>query len=93
MVVGLLLVEIHFPHSRSLKDKRRELSGLKARIKSRFNAAVAEIDFHEKWQRTAVGVVTLNHDHLVVEQVLESVRKDIESHVQGEILSAETRYF
>ena len=93
MVIGLLLVEIHFPHSRSLKDKRRELAGLKSRIKGRFNAAVAELDFHEMWQRTAVGIVTLNHDHLIVEQVLEAVRRDIEGHVQGEILNAETRFF
>jgi len=93
MVIGLLIVEIHFPQARSLKDKRRELAGLKSRIKGRFNAAVAELDFHDMWQRTAVGVVTLNHERLIVEQILDAVRRDIEGHVQGEILNAETRYF
>ena len=92
MVVGLLLVEIHFPHARSLKDKRRELAGLKNRIKGRFNAAVAELDFQEMWQRTAVGIVTLNHERRLVEQILEAVRRDLEGHVQGEILKAEIRY-
>ncbi|MHB8055422.1 MAG: DUF503 domain-containing protein [Candidatus Aminicenantales bacterium] len=92
MVIGLLLVEIHFPHARSLKDKRRELAGLKGRIKNRFNVAIAELDFHEMWQRTAIGIVTLNHEHLIVEQILEAVRRDIEGHVEGEILNAETRF-
>lgn len=91
MVVGLLLVEIHFPQARSLKDKRRELAGIKSRIRNRFNAAVAELDFHEMWQRTAVGFVTLNHERLIVEQILDAIRRDIEANVQGEILSAETR--
>ena len=93
MVIGLLIVEIHFPQARSLKDKRRELAGLKSRIKGRFNAAVAELDFHEMWQRTAVGIVTLNHERLIVEQILDAVRRDIEGRVQGEILNTETRYF
>jgi uncharacterized protein YlxP (DUF503 family) len=93
MVIGLLLVEIHFPHARSLKDKRRELAGFKSRIKGRFNVAVAELDFHDMWQRTAIGIVTLNHERLIVEQTLEAVRRDIEGRVQGEILNAETRFF
>jgi uncharacterized protein YlxP (DUF503 family) len=93
MVIGLLLVEIHFPHARSLKDKRRELASLKSRIKGRFNVAIAELDFHELWQRTAIGIVTLNHEHLIVEQILEAVRRDLEGHVQGEILNAETRFY
>jgi uncharacterized protein len=93
MVIGLLLVEIHFPYARSLKDKRRELAGLKSRIKGRFNVAIAELDFHELWQRTAIGIITLNHEHLIVEQILEAVRRDLEGHVQGEILNAETRFY
>ena len=91
MVIGLLLVEIHFPHARSLKDKRRELSGVKSRLRNRFNAAVAELDFHEMWQRTALGIVTLNHERLIVEQILDAIRRDIEANVQGEVLNAEIR--
>jgi uncharacterized protein YlxP (DUF503 family) len=91
MEIGLLVVEIHFPHARSLKDKRRELAAIKSRLRGRFNAAVAELDFHEMWQRTALGIVTLNHERRIVEQILEAVRRDIEAHVQGEILNTEIR--
>jgi len=91
MVIGLLVVEIHFPHARSLKDKRHALQAIKSRLKNRFNAAVAELDFHEMWQRTALGIVTLNHERLIVEQILDAVRREIESHVQGEVLNAEIR--
>jgi uncharacterized protein YlxP (DUF503 family) len=93
MVIGLLLVEIHFPQARSLKDKRRELAGLKSRIKGKFNAAVAEIDFQDMWQRTAVGIATLSRQQAVVEQTLESILRDIYGHVEGEVLGSETRFY
>jgi len=93
MVIGVLLVEIHFPQARSLKDKRRELAGLKDRLKNRFNAAVAEVDFHEMWQRTAIGIATLNRDRAVVDRTLDAVLRDLEGHIQGEILGAETQYY
>ena len=52
--VGILSVELHFPESHSLKEKRS--------MRNRFGAAVAEVDHHEVWQRTrlTVAVVTRN---------------------------------
>lgn len=93
MVIGVLLVELHFPQSRSLKDKRREVASLKARLKNRFNAAVAELDHQDTWQRTALGVATLNSQTTVVEQTLAAILRDIEGRVEGEILRAETRFY
>lgn len=93
MVIGLLTLDLHFPHSRSLKDKRKELAGLKDRLRHGFNAAVAELAYQDTWQRSTIGVVTLNSQPAVVEQILDSIRRDVQNHLQGEILSAETRFF
>jgi len=93
MMIGLLTLDLHFPHARSLKDKRKELAGLKDRLRHGFNAAVAELDFQDAWQRTRLGVVSLNSQKAVVEQILDSVRRDVENHLNGEILSADITFF
>jgi hypothetical protein len=91
MVVGLLTLELHFPHARSLKDKRRELQGLKDRLR-RFNAALAELDHQDVWQRSRLGIVTLNSEASVVEAVLDGVLRDVESHLNGVVAQAERRF-
>ena len=93
MVIGYLELDIHFPHARSLKDKRKELAGLKDRIRQKHNVALAELDFQDVWQRTKIGVVTLNSHQTVVEQVLSRIRSDVFEHVNGEVLDSRIEYF
>ena len=50
----LLEIDLHFPHSGSLKGKRKELSSLKAQLQRRFGAAVAETGHHDLWQRSSL---------------------------------------
>jgi uncharacterized protein YlxP (DUF503 family) len=49
--VAVLVIDLHFGDTFSLKGKRKELSSIKAGLHNRHGAAVAEIDHHEKWQR------------------------------------------
>jgi uncharacterized protein YlxP (DUF503 family) len=93
MVIGYLELDLHFPHARSLKDKRRELAGIKDRIRQRHNVAVAELDFQDVWQRSRIGIVTLSGQPALVEQVLSKIREDVFGHLNGELLSAEIRYY
>ena len=93
MVIGYLELDMHFPHSRSLKDKRRELASLKDRIWQRHNVALAELEFQDTWQRAKVGVVALSSQQTLVEQVLAKIRDDVLGHLNGELLSADIRYY
>lgn len=54
--VTLLTIELMIPHAQSLKDKRHEVRGLKDRIRSKFNASVAEVGYQNKWQRASMAV-------------------------------------
>ena len=54
--ITLLTVELRIPHAQSLKDKRSGLRGLKDRIRSKFNASVAEVGYQDKWQRAVLAV-------------------------------------
>jgi uncharacterized protein YlxP (DUF503 family) len=93
MVVGLLCLELFLPYSRSLKDKRRVLNTLRDRVHGRFNAAFAELDFQDKWQRARLGIVTLNSQKGLVDQILQKILRDVEENLEGEIVLSEFQYF
>jgi uncharacterized protein YlxP (DUF503 family) len=73
VVVGLLMLELHFPGARSLKDKRHALRSLEERIRHRFNVSVAEVEHQDLWQRSRLAVVSVNTDHAHLESTLDSV--------------------
>jgi len=93
VVIGLLAFEIFLPYSRSLKDKRKVLNTLRDRIRGRFNAAFAELDFQDKWQRSTIGIVTLNSQKGRVDEVLQRICRDVEENLEGEIVRTEFHYF
>jgi len=73
MPVGLLTLELHIPDARSLKDKRQILRSLKDRLRRKFNIAIAELDFHDVWQSSTIGIVTLSNAQQHVEESLQHV--------------------
>ena len=73
MPVGLLTLELHIDHAQSLKDKRQVLRSLKDKLHRDFNVAVAELEYHEAWQRSVVGVVTLSNEEKHLREVLQKV--------------------
>ena len=74
--VGVLTLELRIDHAQSLKDKRHVVKGLKDRLRSRHNVAVAEIDHQDLWQRALLAAVTVSGDRGHAAQVLESVERE-----------------
>jgi uncharacterized protein len=52
--VCLLEVNLHFGETHDLKGKRKLVHSLKTQLRQRFGASVAEVDGHDKWQRTTL---------------------------------------
>jgi uncharacterized protein YlxP (DUF503 family) len=74
--VGVLTLELRLENSHSLKEKRHVVQSLKDRLRSKFNVAVAEIDYQDLWQRAAVAAVTVSSDQVHAEKVLRSVEEE-----------------
>lgn len=85
MVVKLLTVDLHFPGCSSLKEKRFVLSSLKARIRKRFNVSVAEVDYHDKWQRCLLAITMVGTDRGIVDAGCDKVLRFIEGDHRVEI--------
>jgi len=83
--VGVLTLELRLEDSHSLKDKRHVVQSLKDRLRSRFNVAVAEIDYQDVWQRAVVAAVTVSSDRTFAEKVLRAVEDEAASLLGGEL--------
>jgi len=75
LFISLLTIEIIIPWAQSLKDKRSAVRGLKDRLRSRFNASVAEVSCQDKWQRAVIAVCMLGNDRRQLESDMTRVRQ------------------
>ena len=86
MFIGVCTIELHIPESGSLKTKRHSLKSLKDRIRSRFNVSVAEVDYNDLWQRTALAVAVVSNDKSHLNQTLDHVVNLVRSVPEIEVL-------
>jgi uncharacterized protein YlxP (DUF503 family) len=89
MPVGLLTLELHIQHAQSLKDKRQVLRSLKDRLRAKFNVAVAELEYHDTWQRSVVGIVTISNEEHHVKESLQQVLAEA-NNILGPLLISHT---
>ena len=73
--VGILSVELHFPDNHSLKGKRKELLSVKAQLQRRFGASVAEVDYHDVWQRARLTVACVTRRHGDLQALLDGAER------------------
>jgi uncharacterized protein YlxP (DUF503 family) len=52
--IELIEIRLHFGDVQDLKGKRKLVKSLKDSVRQRFGASVAEIDGHDKWQRSTL---------------------------------------
>ncbi|MEN8126384.1 MAG: DUF503 domain-containing protein [Planctomycetota bacterium] len=73
MLVGLLTVTIHLHGIDSLKGKRKIVKSLVERLRSRFNASVAEVAAHDSKQLAFVGVSVVSNDGSHLDEQLDKI--------------------
>jgi uncharacterized protein YlxP (DUF503 family) len=73
--VAVLTVELHFPESGSLKDKRHHLRSARDQLRNRFGAAVAEVDHHDLWQRATLTVACVARDAAGAEELADGAER------------------
>jgi len=84
--VGVLTLELHLDGAHSLKEKRHTVKSLKDRLRSKYNVAVAEIDYQDLWQRGMVAAVTVSSDRTRAEQILQSVEREASALLGGSLV-------
>ena len=92
MVVGIFTIELHLPYCRSLKDKRKVIKSLKEKLRGRHNISLAEVDGQDTWQRSVLGLAAVADRRAALEALYETISREIESSIPGEITRTETEY-
>ena len=90
--IGVITLEMRLDSSHSLKDKRHFVRGLKDRLRSRYNVAVAEIDYQDLWQRGLLAAVTISSSRGHAEQTLQSVEKEAVATLGPFLIEATTEW-
>lgn len=89
MVLGVCRIALYFAESNSLKAKRGSLRRIIERVKSKFNAAAAEVGEQDSWQRASVGFCVVGNDESHVDSMVDGILGFIEQLYLGQILDVE----
>lgn len=80
--------ECRIYNAQSLKQKRAVLRRILTRIRNEHNVSVSEMEHHDLWQRTLIGIVTVANEKKQAERTIQQVLDLIDSF--PEIERAET---
>ena len=87
MHAAALRVELRIPNTRSLKEKRGKVKAVTSMLTSKFAVSVAEVGFHDQWQRTTIGVAAVAPQLGQLDRIIHSVRRALDSHPDIELLA------
>lgn len=66
------------------------VKSLTASLRQRFNVSVAEVDHHDLWQRTALGVSAVSRDGHQVRRIMHEVERHVERFPGVEVIVVTT---
>jgi len=73
MNVGVCRIDLRLPENMSLKGKRQVLKSITARVRNKFDVAVAEVDNHDQWQLATIGICCISNNSRHTNEVLSKV--------------------
>jgi uncharacterized protein YlxP (DUF503 family) len=80
MSLGVLTLTIHIPGCKSLKEKRRRLKPLLARLQREFNISVSEINHQDVWQSATIACAFISTNNGHTQRSLQSIIHWVEYH-------------
>jgi uncharacterized protein YlxP (DUF503 family) len=73
MVVGMGHITFRIHQCRSLKEKRKVVKAIVARIRNHFNASVAEVADNDLYRRAIIGVSLVGSDRRLINTKLDKL--------------------
>lgn len=92
MHVGICKAFLTISESHSLKQKRRVVKSIIARLKNQFNVAVGEVDALDVHQRAVLGIVSVSNDSAHLNRVLSKAINFIETNGLAELTDYEIEF-
>ena len=93
MHIGVCKIRLRIPESHSLKAKRRVIKSLIARLKNRFNVAIAEVEALDAHQFAILAAVSVSNDVVHLNKILSHLITFVEANAEAELVDYETEFF
>ncbi|MGJ9458899.1 DUF503 domain-containing protein [Oceanobacillus sp. CF4.6] len=77
-------VECIMYEGHSLKAKRSVMKKIFAKLHNNFNVAVTELEYHDLWQRTKIGIVAISTDYIHAEKIINHALGTIDGYTELE---------
>lgn len=89
MVVGCGTITFRLSDCHSLKEKRKIIKSIIARVRSRFNVAMAEVALNDVHQRAILGVAVVGNAQNTINSALDNIIEFIENMHLAEIIDTD----
>jgi uncharacterized protein YlxP (DUF503 family) len=89
VVVGTARISLYIQDNHSLKEKRKIVKSVIAKVHQRFNASIAEVDSNDKWQMIGLGISVVGNDRRFVNSALDKILTYVDSLYLGEIVGSD----
>jgi len=89
MVIGIGRITFGLSDCHSLKDKRKIIKSLIARVQNAFNASVAEIDLNDVHHRAEIGFSLVGNDRQTINSKIDKIFEFTENLQLAEIIDTE----
>jgi len=93
LVIGTLKLSLYINDNQSLKDKRRTVKSVVAKVQKRFNVSISEVGSNDKWQMVELGISTVGNDRRFVNSALDNILSYLDSLYLGEIIDSSIEMF
>ncbi|MBC8459183.1 MAG: DUF503 domain-containing protein [Deltaproteobacteria bacterium] len=93
MVLGTLKLSLYIHDSHSLKEKRKVVKSIVAKVQKRFNVSIAEVGSNDKWQMIELGISAVGNDRRFVNSILDNILSYLDSLYLGEIIDSDIEIF
>lgn len=90
MVIGVCKIILFIDQAFSIKEKRHIVKSIIERLKSRFNASVAEVDLNDKWKNAVIGISCVSNEASHADSMMANIVNFVERDGRVEIIDYST---
>ena len=82
-------IKLYIPTSASLKDKRQIRQSVIAKVRQKFNVAIAEVDGQDLHQALILGVAVVSADGKHAQSMFDEIVRFIEENADAELIDVD----
>jgi len=86
LIIGAVEIDLNIPGVNSLKEKRKIIKSLLARMQNKYNISIAEVDLNDKYRSARIGAAVVSNDKKQADRVIAEVVRMIESNPEIVVL-------